>query len=161
VITDSHGLEPLLDPWRRLAQSRGNAFVSPEWYLAALECLHLGAEPVVGVVFSDGEVAGVLPLLKTGGRGRSRRVFTAGPHLADVFQPVTEVGRESHVVEALAPVLAPGRGRWRRSPSQKRPCRSPRWPAWIGTPTWPPAVANFAIRYGGRCGRCSASIECA
>jgi CelD/BcsL family acetyltransferase involved in cellulose biosynthesis len=106
VITDSRGLEPLLEPWRRLAQGCGNAFVSPEWYLAALEWLHPGAEPFVGVVFSEGGVAGVLPLLKVGRGRRSPRVFTAGPHLADVFQPVTEAGRESHVVEALAPVLA-------------------------------------------------------
>ena len=106
MVTDSHSLEPLLEPWRRLAQGCGNAFVSPEWYLAALEWLHPGAEPLVGAVFSDGEVTGVLPLLKGSGRGRSPRVFTAGPHLADVFQPVAEAGRESHVVEAIAPVLA-------------------------------------------------------
>jgi CelD/BcsL family acetyltransferase involved in cellulose biosynthesis len=106
VITDTHGLEPLLEPWRRLAQSRGNAFVSPEWYLAALEWLHPGAEPVVGVVFSDGEIVGVLPLLEADRGRRSSRVFSPGPHLADVFQPVAEAGREDHVVEALAPVLA-------------------------------------------------------
>ena len=36
VIDREGALAPVLDEWRRLAVARGNAFLTPEWYLAAL-----------------------------------------------------------------------------------------------------------------------------
>ena len=52
------------DSWRRLAVARGNAFVTPDWYLTALQTLHAGDSPAVVVVReSERRPRGLLPLL--------------------------------------------------------------------------------------------------
>ena len=50
MIDREGALAPVLDEWRRLAVARGNAFLTPEWYLAALDILHRGAAPAVAVM---------------------------------------------------------------------------------------------------------------
>jgi hypothetical protein len=40
LIDREDALGPVVDSWRRLAADRGNAFVTPGWYVAALRKLH-------------------------------------------------------------------------------------------------------------------------
>src|SRR6478672_4041902 len=49
LIDREDGLGPVIDSWRSLAAARGNAFVTPEWYLAALRTLHAGSAPAAVV----------------------------------------------------------------------------------------------------------------
>ena len=61
-----------------VAAARGNAFVTPEWYRAALSTLHPGSRPAVVVVRDRGEVRGLLPLLEDRSGGASApRAFRA------------------------------------------------------------------------------------
>src|SRR5439155_11033530 len=72
VIDADDALEPVLDAWRSLAVAGGNAFVTPEWYLAALQVLDGDAKPAVAVARGQsGEVQALLPLV--------RRRSTSGP----------------------------------------------------------------------------------
>src|SRR5687768_13025687 len=68
VIDSEAGLAPITERWRELAEIRGNAFVTPEWFLAAVRSTDAGAEPAVQVVWDgDGSLLGVLPLVRSGG----------------------------------------------------------------------------------------------
>jgi CelD/BcsL family acetyltransferase involved in cellulose biosynthesis len=106
VIADEGALAEVIDPWRRLAELRGNAFVTPDWYLIARRCLDPTAAPVVTVVRSGGgEVRGVLPLLRArAGRGPGLRF--AGARYADLVHPAAAEEDEAMVASLAAPRLA-------------------------------------------------------
>jgi CelD/BcsL family acetyltransferase involved in cellulose biosynthesis len=107
VIDKADDLAPVLDAWRRLAAARGNAFVTPEWYLAALKALHGGAVPAVAVMRgNDREVRGLLPLVDGHSKSGSRLLSFPGTRFADIFHPVAEQHDEVDVAAAVAPVLA-------------------------------------------------------
>ncbi|OLE35432.1 MAG: hypothetical protein AUG48_10660 [Actinobacteria bacterium 13_1_20CM_3_68_9] len=107
VIDKADDLAPVLDAWRRLAAARGNAFVTPEWYLAALKALHGSAVPAVAVMRgNDGEVRGLLPLVDCHSKSGSRLLSFPGTRFADIFHPVAEQHDEVEVAAAVAPVLA-------------------------------------------------------
>jgi CelD/BcsL family acetyltransferase involved in cellulose biosynthesis len=106
VIDDEGALAPVLDGWRRLAVARGNAFLTPEWYLAALNALHGGAVPAVAVVRDDdGTVRGVLPLVDCRSAGPPLASFPA-TRFGDIFHPVAEQQNDAEVASAVAPALA-------------------------------------------------------
>jgi CelD/BcsL family acetyltransferase involved in cellulose biosynthesis len=98
----------VVDSWRRLAADRGNAFVTPEWYFAALRKLHpAGSSPAVVVLRDDdGSVTGLLPLVCDHSAGRPRQASFAGTRLGDLYHPVAAEGDDGHVAVAAAPVLA-------------------------------------------------------
>jgi CelD/BcsL family acetyltransferase involved in cellulose biosynthesis len=107
VIDNVEALAPVLDRWRRLAVARGNAFVTPEWYLAALESLHGDAAPAVAVVrANDGRIRGLLPLVDCRSSSGSRLLSFPGTRFADIFHPVAEQHEEIEVAAAVAPALA-------------------------------------------------------
>ncbi len=107
VIDNQNALGPVLEAWRRLAAARGNAFVTPEWYLASLNTLHRDAVPVVVVTRgSDGEVNGLLPLVDRSSSRGCRLISFAGTRFGDIFHPVAEEGDDEEVAVAAAPVLA-------------------------------------------------------
>jgi CelD/BcsL family acetyltransferase involved in cellulose biosynthesis len=107
VMDNPDALAPVLDSWRRLAARRGNAFVTPEWYFAALDSLHRDAVPAVAVMRgSDGGVRGVLPLVDRRSAGGSPRVAFPGTRFGDIFHPVAEQEDEVEVAATLAPALA-------------------------------------------------------
>jgi CelD/BcsL family acetyltransferase involved in cellulose biosynthesis len=107
VIDNPDALAPVLDSWRRLAARRGNAFVTPEWYFAALGSLHRDAVPAVGVVRrSDGVVRGMLPLVDCRSGGGFPLVTFPGTRFADIFHPVAEPEDEVEVAATLGPALA-------------------------------------------------------
>jgi CelD/BcsL family acetyltransferase involved in cellulose biosynthesis len=108
VISGLEGLAPVVEAWRQLAESAGNPFITPDWYLAALRTVERGAEPLVAVSFADdGTVAGVLPLLQPGS-GPPR---FAAPRYGDRYQPAAAPGSEDEVAASIAAALADRLGR--------------------------------------------------
>jgi CelD/BcsL family acetyltransferase involved in cellulose biosynthesis len=106
VLTDEDALAEAVEPWRRLAELRGNAFVSPDWFLAARRRLEPEAAPVVVVVrAAGGEVRGVLPLVQAGG-SRGRGLAFAGSRYADLVHPAAREEEEAAVAALAAPALA-------------------------------------------------------
>jgi CelD/BcsL family acetyltransferase involved in cellulose biosynthesis len=105
LIDREDALGPVVDAWRRLAAARGNAFVTPEWYFAALRTLHAGGSPAV-VVVRDGGVAGVLPFVCEPSNGGPRRASFAGTGFGDLYHPVAPPGDDDRIAAAAAPVLA-------------------------------------------------------
>jgi len=109
VVTEIGEVTALAAEWRALAERRGNAFLTPEWFLAWLHHFGQGWEPHVAVVRTPrGTLRGLIPLVssKTNGR-RELRVCPVG----DRFDPVADAGDEEAVATAAAPAIAPpGRG---------------------------------------------------
>jgi CelD/BcsL family acetyltransferase involved in cellulose biosynthesis len=107
VIDREGALVPVLDEWRRLAALRGNAFVTPEWYLAALNTLHGGAVPAVAVMRGgDGAVGGLLPLVNCRSSRGHRLISLPGTRFGDIFHPVAAQEDEVKVATTVAPLLA-------------------------------------------------------
>src|SRR4051794_18097305 len=103
LVTDLGEVKALADEWRQLAERRGNAFVTPEWFLAWLRRLGRDWEPCVAVVRApDGALRGVLPLVGSGRNGPRALRFPLG----DRFHPVADAGDEEAVASAAAVALA-------------------------------------------------------
>jgi CelD/BcsL family acetyltransferase involved in cellulose biosynthesis len=99
------GLE---DAWRRLAETRGNAFVTPEWYLAWMRHYGGQATPAIAVVRrGDGSLRGLMSMVVTGS-GLRRRVRFPGAAIADRFHPAAAVVDESDVAAASFEALRVG-----------------------------------------------------
>ena len=111
MIDGEGALGPVLDGWRELATAAGNAFVTPEWYLAALSSLEGAPAPAAAVARADdGAVVGVLPLLNAAAGGRSARLSMPAVRFADVFALPSR--DDSNVAAtAIAPPLAARFGR--------------------------------------------------
>jgi CelD/BcsL family acetyltransferase involved in cellulose biosynthesis len=88
VITDRDRLGEIEGDWRSLAERRGNAFLTPEWYLAWLRNYGAQADPaVIAVRGPAGDLRGIMPLA----RDRSahpRSLRFGGSNLADHLHPV-------------------------------------------------------------------------
>ncbi len=105
VIADEGALTGVAAPWRRLAESRGNAFVTPEWFFAVQRARGEPSEPAVAVVRDDeGEVRGVLPLLARR-KGRGATAGFAGAEQADLVHPAAREEDEAPVARLAAPAL--------------------------------------------------------
>ena len=88
VITDSERLGEIDADWRSLAERRGNAFLTPEWYFAWLRNYGTGADPaVIAVRAPAGELRGIMPLARDRG-ALSRSLRFGGANLADHLHPV-------------------------------------------------------------------------
>jgi CelD/BcsL family acetyltransferase involved in cellulose biosynthesis len=105
LITEVNEVKALADEWRPLAERIGNAFLTPEWFLAWLKHCGQDWEPRVAVVHTaEGSLRGLLPLVSLkGGARRTLRFCTEG----DRFHPVAEAEDEKAVAVAAAPALAP------------------------------------------------------
>lgn len=106
AISDLDALGEVESAWRRLAERRGNAFLTPEWFRCWFE--HYGAEAspfIPGLRDGDGKLVGLLPLaLPHSGRPRVCRI--AGANLGDHFYPLAEPGREPEAAAAVGEALA-------------------------------------------------------
>jgi CelD/BcsL family acetyltransferase involved in cellulose biosynthesis len=106
LISDLPGLAAVEGPWRALAESRSNAFVTPEWFHSWWE--HQGCNccsPLVSVVRRpNDEIVGVMPLvLDTSSRPKAIRF--AGASIGDRFHPAAAVEDETEVAEATFEAL--------------------------------------------------------
>jgi CelD/BcsL family acetyltransferase involved in cellulose biosynthesis len=95
----------LEEDWRRLAEARGNAFLTPEWFNCWFEQYGDDARPFVPALRgAGGSVRGLLPLaLPLSGRPRVCRI--AGANLGDSFGPLAEPGAEAEVAAAAGEAL--------------------------------------------------------
>jgi CelD/BcsL family acetyltransferase involved in cellulose biosynthesis len=101
LITESARIEMIEDDWRALAESRGNAFVTPEWFRSWQDRLHESASPViVAVRREDGSLAGVMPLVLDTSR-RPRAIRFAGANFGDRFVPAARESDEADVAAAV------------------------------------------------------------
>lgn len=109
LLEASAEAEGLRDEWRKLAEARGNAFVTPEWGDAWAHAYGGAAtSTAVAVTTADQRLVGVMPLVLTD--GWPRRLRFAGANSADELEPVCEPGMETDVAQAAIAFLA-GR-RW-------------------------------------------------
>jgi CelD/BcsL family acetyltransferase involved in cellulose biosynthesis len=112
AVTDREQLRALEPEWRRLAELRGNAFLTPEWF----HCWHRhygeGTVPFVPIVRDrEGTLRGLLPLVvSTSGHPRSFRL--AGANVGDYFHPVARQQDEAMVGAAAGEAVAAGEHAW-------------------------------------------------
>lgn len=97
--------------WRRLAELRGSAFLTPEWFRCWFEHYGHEATSMVPLVEEGGRLRGLLPLA-VGLAGRPRVCRIAGANLGDRFQPVCEQGDEAEVAAAAGEALGSVAGQW-------------------------------------------------
>jgi CelD/BcsL family acetyltransferase involved in cellulose biosynthesis len=112
TIDDLEGLAEVEGDWRRLAEARGNAFLTPEWFQCWFAEYGYGADPFVAALMGeDATCTGLIPFaLPKSGRPRVCRL--AGANLGDYFGPVTALGEEHRVAAAAGQALGGTADRW-------------------------------------------------
>jgi CelD/BcsL family acetyltransferase involved in cellulose biosynthesis len=105
LISDPAGIAEIEDEWRRLAELRSNAFVTPEWFRSWWAHQSESSTPlIVAAHRDDGELAGLMPLvLDTSSRPHTIRF--AGATLGDFFHPAASEDDESAVAAAAMTAL--------------------------------------------------------
>ena len=96
--------------WRRLAEARANPFLTPEWNQAALAAAP-EEEPFTLVWRRDGEVRGVLPLVRVR-KGPWQVLRFTGARRGDWFTPACDPADEAAMAAACAALLRERRGEW-------------------------------------------------
>lgn len=104
VCVDPAGDEDLRKGWRRLAEERGNPFVTPEWFDAWREVGGPASVPRVVAVRRGNQLIGVMPMTLERGRP-CRRLRFAGGEMGDCFHPVSREADEVAVAVAAGRVL--------------------------------------------------------
>ena len=97
--------------WQELAERRGNAFVSPQWFEAWLQ--HYGdsaAARVAAVRGDDGALLGLMPFALSGRLVRTVRL--AGANFGDYMHPVAEPADETVVASCAVAALAAADSSW-------------------------------------------------
>ncbi len=106
LITDAADIAPFEDEWRRLAEARGNAFVTPDWFRAWWEHRPEATSPVIATARrGDGSLAGVMPLVLDFAR-RPRMIRFAGASFGDHFMPVAKEADEAAVAASAMEALS-------------------------------------------------------
>lgn len=104
LVRELAALGPLRDDWRRLAELRGNAFLTPEWFTCWMQVYGAGVEPFIPALRdASGHLTGLLPLVRGTAAGALR---IAGANLGDVFHPVAAAGDEDAIGAAAGDLLA-------------------------------------------------------
>jgi CelD/BcsL family acetyltransferase involved in cellulose biosynthesis len=101
----------LLDAWRRLAELCENPFATPEWFRAWTEA-YPGEEPFPIAWRVEGELRGVLPLVRVRGRSGVCLLRFAGARRGDWFLPVCDPPDAPAMAAACAQLLRRERRRW-------------------------------------------------
>jgi CelD/BcsL family acetyltransferase involved in cellulose biosynthesis len=105
TVEELAAVSELKGDWRRLAEARGNAFLTPEWFTSWFEQYGDNVRPFVPALQgADGTVRGLIPLaLPLSGRPRVCRI--AGANIGDAFGPLAEPGEEAEVAAAAGKAL--------------------------------------------------------
>ena len=108
LITDLSGIGPIEEEWARVAEARGDAFLSPTWFRAWATSRSGDRQPmIVAVRRQDGGLAGVLPLvLDTSAHPRALRFGGAG--FGDRFGVASSPQDEDAVAVAAIEALESG-----------------------------------------------------
>ncbi len=102
MITDPDRLREIEGDWRSLAERRGNAFLTPEWYFAWLRSYGADADPaVIAVRDPAGELQGIMPMARDRA-SRPRSLRFGGANVADHLHPVAASLEEEGAVAAAA-----------------------------------------------------------
>jgi CelD/BcsL family acetyltransferase involved in cellulose biosynthesis len=105
-LTGTEGIDSIEDGWRELAELRGNAFLTPEWFRCWADSFGEGRELAVAAVRRPGgELAGVVPLELSGPPARPTARF-AGSGLADLLHPAAAEQDDGAVAAAVVRALA-------------------------------------------------------
>jgi CelD/BcsL family acetyltransferase involved in cellulose biosynthesis len=104
VITELAEVAAIEDEWRRLAELRGNAFLTPEWYRAWVEDAEEQSPLVVVARRDDGPVAGVMPLVVDRSH-RPRALRYGGAGYGDRFGVAARPKDEAEVAAAAMRAL--------------------------------------------------------
>ncbi|MGN6586380.1 MAG: GNAT family N-acetyltransferase [Solirubrobacterales bacterium] len=133
---DAEGLrdQALLDAWRRLAVSRGNPFLTPEWFAVATELI-AEDDPHALVWRVDGELRGVLPLVSTR-RGPLRVLRFPNARRGDWFGPACSPEDEAAMGEDCGKLLTSEAASWNALVLNRIDADSA-WPAALGLHTAP------------------------
>lgn len=106
LISDATEIGEIEDDWRALAELRGNAFLTPEWFWCWTDAYPESISPLVAAVRrDDGSLAGVMPLVLDRGR-RPRAIRFAGAKFGDRFGPASRPEDEGVVAVAAVAALA-------------------------------------------------------
>src|SRR5688572_14853353 len=104
LVTDTEGLARIENRWRDLAESAGNAFLTPEWFRCWLETPGRTGDWAVAVVPGERDrFDGVLPLILEG--PRTRRTLRLSDRLGDHFHPLARYGDQTAIAAAAAEAL--------------------------------------------------------
>ena len=127
LITDVSGIGPIEDEWRSLAETRGNAFVTPDWFRSWWP--HRPPSTTAVIVTAsrpDGSLAGVMPLALDLAH-RPRMIRFAGASFGDRFMPAASDAEEGAVASAtMAGIAAAGLDRYTLVLNHVEPAR-PWW----------------------------------
>jgi CelD/BcsL family acetyltransferase involved in cellulose biosynthesis len=105
LITDLDGIGEIEDEWRALAELRGNAFVTPEWFRSWEGERPDSTTPLVAAARrEDGSLAGVMPLVLDATK-RPRAIRFGGANFGDRFVPAAREADEEAVVAAAMTAL--------------------------------------------------------
>jgi CelD/BcsL family acetyltransferase involved in cellulose biosynthesis len=105
IVRTVDELAELTPEWRGLAEELGNAFVSPEWFLAWHRHYGKVDAPYVVAVRDGGDtLRGVMPLVIRR-QGPFRILRFAGGALGDRFEPAATPGEREPVAKATAALL--------------------------------------------------------
>lgn len=111
IVSDVPRLTELENDWRHLAELRGNAFITPEWFRTWMRHYGQAAEPRVVVVCDrEGAVRGVVPLVQTRQRGFKVHRFAGSP-IGDVYHPACVPHDQDEVAAIAIAALGGERGR--------------------------------------------------
>jgi CelD/BcsL family acetyltransferase involved in cellulose biosynthesis len=100
----------LVEAWRRLAETRENPFLTPEWNRAWHEA-NPEERPFLLLWLRDGELRGVLPLVSVRAAG-GRLLRFAGARRGDWFTPACAVADEAEMAAECAQLLSREARRW-------------------------------------------------
>ena len=104
LVTDIEEFGRIEGRWRDLAESAGNAFLSPEWFRCWLETPGRTEDWAVAVVPGErNRFDGVLPLILEG--PRTRRILRLSGRLGDHFHPLARYGDQTAIAAAAGRAL--------------------------------------------------------
>ena len=104
LVSDMEGFARIEGRWRELAESAGNAFLSPEWFRCWLETPGRTEDWAVAVVPGERDrFDGVLPVILEG--PPTRRTLRLSGGLGDHFHPLARYGDQSAIAAAAAEAL--------------------------------------------------------
>lgn len=105
LVDESSGLTDIVPDWRRLAEQRGSAFRSPEWFFASIRVAAPGWRPLVAVARdSSGSIHGVMPFAIPSRRRRHLRL--GGALRCDLSGPAAEREVEREIAAAALEAVA-------------------------------------------------------
>ncbi len=105
LITETSQIAEIENEWRALAELRGNAFITPEWFRCWLDHSPDSASPLIAAARrEDRTLVGVMPLMLDTSK-RPRAIRFGGANFGDRFVPASSEAKEGDVAAATMKAL--------------------------------------------------------